>query len=71
LHEQVVTLIAAEMDRVHMSQTELAKRMGLTLKHVNRILQGHAEPSMASLDYMCFILNMDLVVIATERNNNG
>jgi len=64
LHNQAVQLIQVRMKEIGMTQTELAKRMGWTPKHVNRILNGFAEPSMASLDFMAFILGIDLEVTA-------
>lgn len=64
IHDQVIAIINDTMAMVGMTQVEMGRRMGWTPKHINQILNGNAEPSMASLSYMCFILGIELEVRA-------
>ena len=65
LHIDCMDLIILKMEELNMTQIELGRRMGWTPKHINRILNGFAEPSMASLDFMAHILNINFVVSAS------
>ena len=67
LHDQVVDIIIERLNEIGMTQTELGRRIGWTPKHVNRILHGHAEPSMAALDFICHILGITLTLHATKE----
>lgn len=67
LHSDVVMMLNVRMKEIGLSQVELAKRMGWTPKHVNRILGGHAEPSLASLDFMAFLLGIEFDVRVKVR----
>ena len=40
-------VLAEKLAELQMTQTEFARRMGLTPKHVNRIIKGHAGFSPA------------------------
>lgn len=62
--DQIINLIVIRMNTIGMTQAELAKRIGWTPKHVNRILNKHAEPSWAALDFICHILDLELMVVA-------
>lgn len=63
--DQILDLVVQRMDEIEMTQVELAKRIGWTPKHVNRILGGHAETSWASLDFICHILDLRLMVVSS------
>lgn len=49
------------------SQRELARRAGLTHVHVNRVLQGKAEPSLAVCESLAKAVGQDLGDMLRER----
>lgn len=55
--EQQLTLLRVEMNKQGISQAELARRLGRTVQHVNRVLAGRSGTS--ELDYWAFVLGME------------
>lgn len=52
--------IRDELARIGMSQSELARRAGMTQPHVNRWLSGHADITAERLGVLCEVLGLDL-----------
>lgn len=54
--EQMATLIGAALQEDGMSQAEFCRRVGVSAKHLNTVLRGHATARAATLDYWAFVL---------------
>lgn len=54
--EHVVDLLWDVLHRTGTRQATLARRSGVTPKHVNQILNGHVSPRLAMLDHFAMIL---------------
>lgn len=54
--ERVTELLWDVLERTKTRQIALARRAGVTPKHVNQILKGHVSPRLAMLDRFAMIL---------------
>jgi transcriptional regulator with XRE-family HTH domain len=60
-------LVLDVLEKTNMRQVEVARRMGLTPKHVNQVLRGRVNMTLAVLDGMLHVCGYRLVLKAVER----
>lgn len=53
---QMAQLLAVELEDAGISQAELARRVGVSAKHMNQVLNGQAGAQQGQLDYWAWIL---------------
>lgn len=51
-------LIGAELQKSGITQAEFCRRVGVSPKHLNRVINGHATAHPGQLDYWAFALGM-------------
>jgi transcriptional regulator with XRE-family HTH domain len=66
----MAALISGELQRQGMTQAEFARRVGVTEKHVSRVLTGKNGAAMATLDYWAFVLGCRFVVALERRDDS-
>ena len=65
---RMAVALREHLDTIGMTQAELARRAGVTPKHINAVLQGRAVGKMAMLDYWAFVLGMEWHVTLEPRS---
>jgi transcriptional regulator with XRE-family HTH domain len=68
--ERMIDLLAKALADSGMTQAELARRSGMTEKHVSRTLTGHNTASTGTLDYWAFVLGLRFVVSLQPRESD-
>lgn len=53
---RMAQLIAEALEEDGVTQAEFARRVGVTQKHVSKVLTGQQFASMETLDYWAFVL---------------
>jgi len=66
-------LLAAALESSGVTQAELARQAGVTLKHVNRVLNEQAAAQQGQLDYWAWLLGLrfDVKLIPTNEKPSG
>lgn len=59
---EMARLIGDALERDDISQAEFCRRVGVSPKHLNNVLQGHAQASFGALDYWAFVLGRRFTV---------
>jgi transcriptional regulator with XRE-family HTH domain len=67
--ERMIELLAKGLADSGMTQAELARRSGMTEKHVSRVLTGRNTASTATLDYWAFLLGLRFIVGLQPRES--
>jgi transcriptional regulator with XRE-family HTH domain len=53
------------------SQAEFCRRVGVSAKHLNRVVLGHNVATQAQLDYWAFVLGMTWSVRLVKRRSES
>ncbi|MDR0888715.1 MAG: helix-turn-helix transcriptional regulator [Coriobacteriales bacterium] len=62
----IVLSIAAEMERQGLSQTDLAKRMGVTRSYISQLLSGNANMTIKTLAKFEYTLGVNIISVDTS-----
>jgi gp16 family phage-associated protein len=62
-------LLREALDQQGISQAELARQAGLSLKHVNQVLNGAAGAQQGQLDYWAWLLGLRFEVTLVSRDD--
>ncbi len=60
--QAMARLIAETLEADGITQAEFSRRVGVSPKHVNQVLNGHSAARPAALDYWAFALGRRFVV---------
>lgn len=61
-------LIGNALAEAGISQAEFCRRVGVSAKHLNRVIQGHSYASHGQLDYWAFALGLKWSVSLVSRD---
>ena len=56
MKEQIINALIAYMKSIGLTQDATAKKIGITLRQLNRILNGHGGTTAKVLDKMCLLM---------------
>jgi transcriptional regulator with XRE-family HTH domain len=59
---RMARLVADALVADGLSQAEFCRRVGVSAKHLNQVLQGHATANPTTLDYWAFALGRRFLV---------
>lgn len=57
--DQLGDLLKQAMDEAGMTQAQLCREMGITQKHLSRLLSGQADGSLGMWEYAAFVLGKE------------
>ena len=69
LQRRFVKRLRERMDATGVSQSELARRMGVTPSYVNQILSGHRHPGFETLEAVATALRCDAVDLISPEDS--
>lgn len=65
---RMLQLVQAELESQGISQAAFCRRVGVSSKHLNRCLNGHAQPAIATIEYWAWCLGCAFEVRLVARD---